>query len=354
MNHRLTTMIIKLSTACCFGIILIFAQPLSVIASVRTPLATILNCSPARAATAIESKLSHIEHLHITNSLDISERNDISNLGEVEINDHRDIALISSRDISDLGRIGSFDIVHIKIMDRANIGAHIDISNLSEIASNDNIGVVRVIGRNIMNNHSRIERIGIDYADTLDNYDAVRVSNHDISEIGRIGVSRIDRGRIMNSHDIVDLKGISNFDDATINDHLDTARTNYIKIRLDHAQDIARIDHDISSIPDIIHNGLIQDIRNENRSTQQSNDEQAQQEMRARISHDGRVWSPIQKTFGIDANWLPGWELRWSAFRRDDGRTVWAYHARLKSSGDRYTSFIDPNTGQLQKWESVQ
>lgn len=82
-------------------------------------------------------------------------------------------------------------------------------------------------------------------------------------------------------------------------------------------------------------------------------DEQAQNDMRVRISRDGLALRPIAETFGKQANWLPGWELRWWSFNRSDGRAVWAYHARSKSSGERYTSFINATTGKLQQWEPV-
>ena len=35
----------------------------------------------------------------------------------------------------------------------------------------------------------------------------------------------------------------------------------------------------------------------------------------------------------------------------NDGREVWVYHARSKSSGQRYTSFTNHVDGKLQNWE---
>jgi hypothetical protein len=82
-------------------------------------------------------------------------------------------------------------------------------------------------------------------------------------------------------------------------------------------------------------------------------DWRAQQDMRARMSRDGQAWSPVEGTFKSDVNWSPDWELRWWSFKTNNSRTVWVYHVRSKSSGERYTSLIDPNTGQWQNWQSA-
>jgi len=80
-------------------------------------------------------------------------------------------------------------------------------------------------------------------------------------------------------------------------------------------------------------------------------DEQARQDMIARIVRDGWNWTSRADSFGKQSNWLPGWELRWWSFTRNDGGTVWVYHARSKSTGQRYTSFTNHTDGKLQQWE---
>ena len=80
-------------------------------------------------------------------------------------------------------------------------------------------------------------------------------------------------------------------------------------------------------------------------------DEQARHDMIARIVSEGWKWTPRDDSFGKQTNWLPGWELRWWSFRGNDGREVWVYHARSKSSGQRYTSFASHSDGKLQNWE---
>jgi hypothetical protein len=82
-------------------------------------------------------------------------------------------------------------------------------------------------------------------------------------------------------------------------------------------------------------------------------DWRAQQDMRARMSRDGQAWSPVEGTFKKDVHWSPDWELRWWSFKTNNNRTVWVYHVRSKSSGERYTSLIDPHTGQWQNWQSA-
>lgn len=82
-------------------------------------------------------------------------------------------------------------------------------------------------------------------------------------------------------------------------------------------------------------------------------DQQARQDMRARIARKGSEWFVRENSFGKQAAWLPGWELRWWSFSDSDGRTVWAYHARSKASGARYTSITDDASGKLQTWEAV-
>jgi len=80
-------------------------------------------------------------------------------------------------------------------------------------------------------------------------------------------------------------------------------------------------------------------------------DEQARHDMIARIVGEGWKWEPRADSFGKQINWLPGWELRWWSFSGNDGREVWVYHARSKSSGQRYTSFTNHIDGKLQNWE---
>lgn len=80
-------------------------------------------------------------------------------------------------------------------------------------------------------------------------------------------------------------------------------------------------------------------------------DEQARRDMIARIVSEGWKWAPTASSFGKQTNWLPGWELRWWSFSGNGGREVWVYHARSKSSGQRYTSFTNHGDGKLQDWE---
>lgn len=82
-------------------------------------------------------------------------------------------------------------------------------------------------------------------------------------------------------------------------------------------------------------------------------DDQARQDMLARIAHDGWSWTPQAKSFGKQSDWLPGWELRWWSFSRNDGGKVWVYHARSKESGQRYTSITNHVDGKLQTWKVV-
>jgi hypothetical protein len=79
-------------------------------------------------------------------------------------------------------------------------------------------------------------------------------------------------------------------------------------------------------------------------------DEQARRDMIARIVSEGWEWAPRAESFGKQTSWLPGWELRWWSFTGNDGREVWVYHARSKSSGQRYTSFTNHVDGKLQNW----
>jgi hypothetical protein len=81
-------------------------------------------------------------------------------------------------------------------------------------------------------------------------------------------------------------------------------------------------------------------------------DWQAQQDIQARMASEGQEWSPVQGTFKRDLNWSSDWELRWWAFNWNSNR-VWVYHVRSKSSGARYTSVVDLNTGRWQKWQSA-
>jgi hypothetical protein len=82
-------------------------------------------------------------------------------------------------------------------------------------------------------------------------------------------------------------------------------------------------------------------------------DWQAKEDIRARMTRDWQSWSPVEGTFKTDVNWSPDWELRWWAFRGSKSRTVWAYHVRAKASAQRFTSVLDPNTGQWQYWQSA-
>lgn len=82
-------------------------------------------------------------------------------------------------------------------------------------------------------------------------------------------------------------------------------------------------------------------------------DDQARKDMIARIAHEGWSWMPQVDSFGKQSNWLPGWELRWWSFNRNNGGVVWVYHARSKSSGQRYTSITNHVDGKLQIWKVV-
>ena len=82
-------------------------------------------------------------------------------------------------------------------------------------------------------------------------------------------------------------------------------------------------------------------------------DDQARKDMIARIAHEGWSWTPQVDSFGKQSNWLPGWELRWWSFSRNDGGVAWVYHARSKASGQRYTSITSHVDGKLQIWKAV-
>jgi hypothetical protein len=81
------------------------------------------------------------------------------------------------------------------------------------------------------------------------------------------------------------------------------------------------------------------------------NDQQAQQDMRNRASRDGRFLSAIPQTFGSNLNWTSDFELRWMAFNFAGNRIVIMYHARAKASGDRFTTFYDPDTQRWTDWQ---
>jgi hypothetical protein len=87
--------------------------------------------------------------------------------------------------------------------------------------------------------------------------------------------------------------------------------------------------------------------------TQAQWDWQAKEDIRARMTRGRQAWSPVQGTFQTDVNWSPDWELRWWAFKGSKSRTVWAYHVRSKRSAERFTSVLDPSTGQWQYWQSA-
>jgi hypothetical protein len=80
---------------------------------------------------------------------------------------------------------------------------------------------------------------------------------------------------------------------------------------------------------------------------------QAKEDIRARMNREWPSWSPVQGTFKTNVNWSPDWELRWWSFKGKKNRTAWVYHLRSKTSAERYTSILDPNTGQWQHWQSA-
>jgi len=85
-------------------------------------------------------------------------------------------------------------------------------------------------------------------------------------------------------------------------------------------------------------------------------DQQAQQGMIRRATHDSRFGIAIIETFGKNLNWpgYPDWELRWMNFNFTGDRTVTIYHATYKPDASvRYTIFLDPDTNQWSGWTQV-
>jgi len=79
-------------------------------------------------------------------------------------------------------------------------------------------------------------------------------------------------------------------------------------------------------------------------------DAQAKRDMTARAAQDGRFGLPIPETFGSDLEWLTDWELRWMAFNVTGNRYGFVYDARNRHSGDRFTTYFDPDTNKLMDW----
>lgn len=82
-----------------------------------------------------------------------------------------------------------------------------------------------------------------------------------------------------------------------------------------------------------------------------SRDEQAKQDMRNRAARDSRFRTALPETFGKDLNWTSDFELRWMAFNFAGNRIVIMNHARSKISGNRFTSFFDPDSQRWTDWQ---
>jgi hypothetical protein len=80
-------------------------------------------------------------------------------------------------------------------------------------------------------------------------------------------------------------------------------------------------------------------------------DDQARRDMIARAAQDSRFGLPIPSTFGSNLEWIPDFELRWMAFNVVGNRTAFVYQARHKPSGNRFTTYFDPDSGQQVPWE---
>jgi hypothetical protein len=79
-------------------------------------------------------------------------------------------------------------------------------------------------------------------------------------------------------------------------------------------------------------------------------DEQARRDMIARAAQDWRFGIPIPSVFGENLNWANDLELRWMLFNVTGNRTALMYQARFKSTGDRWTTYFDPDTNQQVNW----
>lgn len=83
-------------------------------------------------------------------------------------------------------------------------------------------------------------------------------------------------------------------------------------------------------------------------------DLQARSDMIRRAAKDSRFFGALFNTFGQDLNWSPPFELRWMAFNVSGGRTAFIYQARSTTTGDRFTTYFDPDTNQQTPWEKAQ
>ncbi len=83
-------------------------------------------------------------------------------------------------------------------------------------------------------------------------------------------------------------------------------------------------------------------------------DKQSRADMIKRAAQDYRFGGAMFDTFGADLSFDPVFELRWMYFNVTGGRSAPLVHARDKSTGTRFTSFIDPDTGQLAEWQVAQ
>lgn len=323
MNSKASTISLALTTASLFGAILLLASP-----------------QPVQAHAAAEGVIIRsIDHIDGGSGISVI------GLAHTEISNHRAI-------------VDDIHIMHRHSHDDNDaIGNSISIGD-TLIAAPEQHRDADAAETNVLQNHagsgSEFERINT----VIDRHiNGVHVAD-DIQIIEQLGAEKI---AITNFHPGIDGSVILHASIAHGRDfeHADITGINIPAVVISKIDD-ARATISSANRTDITGNPLTSHTLHARamRATQVEQisewDRQAEKDMSARITCEAGSCKPIQNTFGRNANWLPGWELRWWAFKWDNGRTVWVYHARSKSSGERHTSFVDPISGQLQNWESAQ
>jgi hypothetical protein len=79
--------------------------------------------------------------------------------------------------------------------------------------------------------------------------------------------------------------------------------------------------------------------------------QQARMDMFNEAADDPRFGAPNYSTLGGQPNWMPPWDLWWMDFAFTGGRVVRVYQATNRTTGERVTTFFDPDTNAWTTWE---